>query len=565
LASATPTADEEGGMGAGAIASLIVGVLVFGLLGGAGIMFACRDKCHKGLPTKQPTAQLTTKQAVNTSYANTFPTHIQQIFYERIAVNEAELYDPVYTQSPFEGMDKLPVTSLSEAAAAAQMHCGGDLQAAVNAAEAFAAMLAVKKKLGVLTQAEAAALNLYSQETPLYHFVNGAIQGYGEGGRDVLHHYLPYIKLFLAALLKLPPLPTTIVYRGVRLPRHMIIRGASAGDQITWWGIISTSRSADALRSVNFLGVGEEGAANVGERTVFQIRSTGGRDISPYCVWGEEEAEVILPPGSRFTIDTITTGLEYNIVEVRMHQLEVVSNSTYAVAGQSGGTGDTLYAEPIEEPLYDEAHYLLPQAMHNQGGGDANLHVVNEEEYDMPSSDASNATITAVTSFIHAEYAPGMVNTATYSADVFGSSKSNAAFYTNDAYGNVPGSTANNNSAAAGEVCIQNTSNGPCQNRALVETGAVRCADHTCQHLGCSEGKSSKLQYCNTHSRMQNPAAGARPRAQTAWNVPLSAVGGGRGGTGRGTGGGGTIQRNSSARKGSVYAGFGGDTDESGV
>jgi hypothetical protein len=150
------------------------------------------------------------------------------------------------------------------------------------------------------------------------------------------------------------------------------------------------------------------------------------------------------------------------------------------------------------------------------------------------------------------------------------------------------GVAPSSNQSKTAPICIQKTSKGPCQNRVLVGTGAVRCADHTCQHLGCSEGKSSKLQYCNTHSMMQNPAADAQSHAQAAWNSspPSVVVDGGRGGGGRGGGrgisrdvrkqsvyngfetndsGGGTIQRNSSARKGSVYTGFSGDTDESGV
>jgi hypothetical protein len=132
-----------------------------------------------------------------------------------------------------------------------------------------------------------------------------------------------------------------------------------------------------------------------------------------------------------------------------------------------------------------------------------------------------------------------------------------------------------------GKKCIQNTSVGPCTTTVTVGN-ALRCVDHTCQHPDCLKGKSSKVQYCTAHRGASDVAANQPHAAATALghsnqqpaakhgyvNVPDAAAqvkavaadishgnrkaaqtGGGVGGQG--------IQRDSDARKGSVYDGFG--------
>jgi hypothetical protein len=228
------------------------------------------------------------------------------------------------------------------------MHCGGDLQAAVRAAKAFASKLARNNKLGHLTESEAAVVNLYTQQTPkLYFYVNGALGGYGKGGRSALHHYLPYIKLLRASLRKLPPQYATLVYRGVKLPLQTLIPYASVGQHVVWWAFTSTSRSKD---------VRTEFGGSTG--TIYQISSNDGRDISQYSLYGDEE-EVVLLPGSQFVIDYICPYGESE--EVRMHQLKP--------DGENCGEGEEIiYAEPIDPPLYDEADYLVLQG---EAGDDA--------------------------------------------------------------------------------------------------------------------------------------------------------------------------------------------------
>ena len=266
-------------------------------------------------------------------------------------VDDSEIYDAVYTENPLEDMYDLPYCTLEQAVALAQVHSGEDLQAAVRASKAFAAKLARTNKLGPLTEAEAAVVNLYTQQTPkLYFYVNGALGGYGKGGRSALHHYLPYIKLLRAALRKLPPQYTTIVYRGSKCPLHKLIPYASVGLHVVWWAFTSTSRSKDARK--------EFGG---GSGTIFQISSNDGRDISQYSSFGDEK-EVVLLPGSQFVIDYICPygGSE----EVRMHQLPPEDGGGDADADAEG----SIYGEPADPPVYDEADCLVLQSSAAGGG-----------------------------------------------------------------------------------------------------------------------------------------------------------------------------------------------------
>jgi hypothetical protein len=52
-------------------------------------------------------------------------------------------------------------------------------------------------KLGTLTSDEAAAINIFTMETPLHRAINTALQS---TDKDKLTPYLPYLKLLLSAL-----------------------------------------------------------------------------------------------------------------------------------------------------------------------------------------------------------------------------------------------------------------------------------------------------------------------------------------------------------------------------
>lgn len=155
--------------------------------------------------------------------------------------------------------------------------------------------------------------------------------GWGShGGRAAIKHFLPYIKLLTSGLALLPKEKDLVVYRGVRsVPLETMLGGLGIGDILTWWALVSTTSCDDVLRDSHFLGVGAE----LGERTVFKITSSGGARIKNFSNFGadfeyylqpvgtetQNEEEVLFPPGTSFVIDGIVRYPD-GITEVTMHE-----------------------------------------------------------------------------------------------------------------------------------------------------------------------------------------------------------------------------------------------------
>ena len=138
---------------------------------------------------------------------------------------------------------------------------------------------------------EAAAIMLYTQQTCLYSRLNKAL-------RDHLHEeklepFLPYLKLLLSGLNKLP-LVRVRAYRGVTLDLHEqynLLR-----DRVfTWWAFSSTTTNLDLLNSTTFNDVG-------GPRTMFTIDAIGV-NISAFSAFPDEE-EVLLLPGTQLVVQS---------------------------------------------------------------------------------------------------------------------------------------------------------------------------------------------------------------------------------------------------------------------
>ena len=213
----------------------------------------------------------------------------------------------------------------------ASPHCG-EVSTVYNTAKTFAEGVdtaAIGNGAEKMSVEDIATVNAYTQESPLYGGLNGALGGYGKGGWDALVYYMPYLINFLAAISPLKPLAAdgkfVTLYRGVKRPASELLGNLQVGDVLTWWSITSTTTTADVLQSTDFLGIGKAGAkATAGgkKRTVFQIQSFSGINIKPFSGISNED-EVILRPGSRFVIDGITEW-HYGVTEVRMHEIEPV-------------------------------------------------------------------------------------------------------------------------------------------------------------------------------------------------------------------------------------------------
>lgn len=88
------------------------------------------------------------------------------------------------------------------------------------------------------------------------------------------------------------------------------------------------SRTLDVRATNTLLGIGKTDRRDgtprkETRRTVFKIRANAGVSINNYVsVPGSFEAEVTLLPGATFVVEEINRELPYNVVEVKMRQVE---------------------------------------------------------------------------------------------------------------------------------------------------------------------------------------------------------------------------------------------------
>lgn len=236
---------------------------------------------------------------------------------------------------------------------------------------------------GALPRADGTVVHIYTQETNIYKGLNGALGGYGKGGRDALPSYYQLIKLLILATRKLPPIAPTTVYRGVQRDHLLLLGGLTVGDRLTWWSFTSTTRSPDVLRNDMFFGIGSKSKVDgtlrrKTKRTVFQIRANGGVDISAYsAVPGE--SEVVFLPGATFLIVEINEQA-FNCWEIKMQQ----TNSVRYHVGAAGPAAveevpeyDTVEDDDYEFESYDTYSSLT-------SNGPAARGTVLDDAYDMP-------------------------------------------------------------------------------------------------------------------------------------------------------------------------------------
>ncbi|CAF1178284.1 unnamed protein product [Adineta steineri] len=137
-----------------------------------------------------------------------------------------------------------------------------------------------------LTRDESAAIYLYTMElgeNSLYQVINRALLA---EDRSSLKPWFAYLKLFDAAVQKLPSVRMNL-WRGVPID---ITSSFKKGDEFTWWAINSCSTSDNIIKDL--LGPNS---------TLFMIEAKNGKDISNYANCPNEN-EVILFPGTRFRV-----------------------------------------------------------------------------------------------------------------------------------------------------------------------------------------------------------------------------------------------------------------------
>ena len=131
-----------------------------------------------------------------------------------------------------------------------------------------------------ITHDESAAIYLYTMPKTFFLELNKALRN---PNRQVLHPWLPFLKLLMGALKKLPDTKASL-WRGVN---YDATTNFVDDDVYTWWGVSSCSRSVNIVQRF----MGDSG-------TLFNIETAHGKDISMFSVVPAEE-EVILMPATR--------------------------------------------------------------------------------------------------------------------------------------------------------------------------------------------------------------------------------------------------------------------------
>lgn len=157
-----------------------------------------------------------------------------------------------------------------------------------------------------LTKDESAAIFLYTMEwgsESFYKVLNSTLRS---EDRSELKPFFSYLRLFESGYLKLP-LYTRSVWRGVNFDVSCDFK---TNESITWWGVSSCSQNVDVVEK--FL---------KSNGTLFLIEPLNGRDLNGYTAF-TNEAEILLPPGSDFTVVAISSKCAENIHIVHLRELD---------------------------------------------------------------------------------------------------------------------------------------------------------------------------------------------------------------------------------------------------
>jgi ribosomal protein L34E len=168
-----------------------------------------------------------------------------------------------------------------------------------------------------------AALKLYTLEEPgVYAEVNAAMRS---NDADALEPYGRFVRTMLEAMLACPRFEGPTVYRGVRLDMRAACR---KGETLVWREFASCTSAVETQEAV---------LGRTGDRTLFVVTLTQGRARSIADVsMMPGEGEVLLPPGTRATVDSV-----YNAG----NGLLVVSVTEKAAeAGEAGEAGKAVEA-----------------------------------------------------------------------------------------------------------------------------------------------------------------------------------------------------------------------------
>lgn len=146
-----------------------------------------------------------------------------------------------------------------------------------------------------LTVDESAAIRLFTMEwdkphPSLYVMLNQALK---HRDREYIRPYFKYMKLLLTAVVKLPCVPQSTVWRGVT---KNVSADFPPNAAITSWAFLSCTTASPVLENNDFLG-------STGERTLLFIETINGREISGHSYFPTED-ETLLLPGAHMIVQS---------------------------------------------------------------------------------------------------------------------------------------------------------------------------------------------------------------------------------------------------------------------
>ena len=159
----------------------------------------------------------------------------------------------------------------------------------------------MRKKIALIpgmTESGAAAIWLYTCDGPLYRDLNGRLRA--QDWEYLRNHYHPYMRILLTAMKCLKSGEHRCLYCAVNCDVVVVSEAAGRrggeknnmyekGNSFVWWPFTSTTSTIESVKQ--FLGADQP-------HTIFQIDSSKGADVSEFSVYGSDEAELLLPPGT---------------------------------------------------------------------------------------------------------------------------------------------------------------------------------------------------------------------------------------------------------------------------
>ena len=152
-----------------------------------------------------------------------------------------------------------------------------------------------------MTESGAAAIWLYTLDGPLYRDLNGRLQA--QDWEYLRNHYHPFMRILLTAMKCLQSGERKCFYHGVE---RDVIREAGEknmyerGKTFVWWSFPSAVTCIETIK---------ECFGGEGKHTIYQVYSSKVADIHGFSVYGSDEAELLLPPGTVFrTLGVLRSG-----------------------------------------------------------------------------------------------------------------------------------------------------------------------------------------------------------------------------------------------------------------